>query len=75
MLAEVTRDSGEDMPPEIVVVNKIDRPGARPDWVVDQVFELFDRLGATAEQMDFPIVYAQAKAGKAWPVVSTARTP
>nr|WP_209262374.1 translational GTPase TypA [Thiorhodococcus minor] len=44
----------------IVVVNKIDRPGARPDWVIDQVFDLFDRLGATDEQLDFPIVYASA---------------
>ena len=44
----------------IVVVNKIDRPGARPDWVIDQVFDLFDNLGATDEQVDFPIVYASA---------------
>ena len=49
----------------IVVVNKIDRPGARPDWVVEQVWDLFDRLGATAEQMDFPIVYASALNGYA----------
>ncbi|CAI8164478.1 MAG: GTP-binding protein TypA/BipA [Pseudidiomarina mangrovi] len=47
----------------IVVVNKIDRPGARPDWVVDQVFDLFDNLGATNEQLDFPIVYASALNG------------
>ncbi len=47
----------------IVVVNKIDRPGARPHWVIDQVFELFDKLGATDEQMDFPIVYCSALAG------------
>jgi GTP-binding protein len=47
----------------IVVVNKVDRPGARPDWVVDQVFDLFDRLGATDEQLDFPIVYASALNG------------
>ncbi|PIE38066.1 MAG: translational GTPase TypA [Gammaproteobacteria bacterium] len=47
----------------IVVVNKIDRPGARPDWVVDQVFDLFDRLGATDEQLDFPIVYTSAIEG------------
>ena len=40
----------------IVVVNKIDKPGARPDWAIDQVFELFDRLGATDEQLDFPVV-------------------
>src|SRR5690554_4434395 len=44
----------------IVVVNKIDRPGARPDWVVSQTFDLFDRLGATEEQLDFPVVYASA---------------
>ncbi len=44
----------------IVVVNKIDKPGARPDWVIDQVFDLFDRLGATDEQLDFPIIYASA---------------
>ena len=44
----------------IVVVNKVDRPGAGPDWVVDQVFDLFDRLGATEEQLDFPIIYTSA---------------
>ncbi len=49
----------------IVVVNKIDRPGARPHWVIDQVFDLFDRLGATDEQLDFPIVYASALNGVA----------
>jgi GTP-binding protein len=47
----------------IVVVNKIDRPGARPDWVVDQTFDLFDKLGATEEQLDFPVVYASALEG------------
>ena len=47
----------------IVVVNKVDRPGARPDWVVDQVFDLFDRLGATEEQLDFPVVYTSAIEG------------
>jgi GTP-binding protein len=47
----------------IVVVNKIDRPGARPDWVVDQTFDLFDKLGATDEQLDFPIIYASALNG------------
>ena len=47
----------------IVVVNKVDRPGARPDWVVDQVFDLFDRLGATEEQLDFPVIYASAIEG------------
>ena len=49
----------------IVVINKIDRPGARPDWVVDQTFDLFDRLGATDEQLDFPLVYASAINGYA----------
>ncbi|MDE2422329.1 MAG: translational GTPase TypA [Gammaproteobacteria bacterium] len=47
----------------IVVINKVDRPGARPDWVVDQVFDLFDNLGATEDQLDFPIVYASALNG------------
>ncbi len=47
----------------VVVVNKIDRDGARPDWVIDQTFDLFDRLGATDEQLDFPIVYASALEG------------
>ena len=42
----------------IVVINKVDRPGARPDWVLNQTFDLFDRLGATDEQLDFPVVYA-----------------
>ncbi|QNU14528.1 translational GTPase TypA [Thermomonas sp. XSG] len=49
----------------IVVVNKVDRPGARPDWVIDQVFDLFDKLGATNEQLDFPIVYASGLNGYA----------
>ncbi len=49
----------------IVVVNKIDRPGARPDWVVNHTFELFDNLGATEEQLDFPVVYASALNGYA----------
>jgi len=49
----------------IVVVNKIDREGARPDWVIDQVFDLFDRLGATDEQLDFPVIYASALGGYA----------
>ncbi|MCR9107050.1 MAG: translational GTPase TypA [Gammaproteobacteria bacterium] len=47
----------------IVVVNKVDRPGARPDWVVDQVFDLFDRLGATEQQLDFPVIFASAIEG------------
>ena len=49
----------------IVVINKIDRPGARPHWVLDQTFELFDRLGATDEQLDFPVIYASALQGYA----------
>ena len=49
----------------IVVVNKIDRPGARPDWVVNHTFDLFDKLGATEEQLDFPVVYASALNGYA----------
>ncbi len=49
----------------IVVINKIDRPGARPNWVVDQVFDLFDRLGATEEQLDFPVIYTSALNGYA----------
>ena len=47
----------------IVVINKVDRPGARPDWVVDQVFDLFDRLGATEQQLDFPVIFASAIQG------------
>ncbi|MDR3426291.1 MULTISPECIES: translational GTPase TypA [Silvimonas] len=47
----------------IVVINKIDRPGARPDWVVDQTFDLFDKLGATDEQLDFAIIYASGLNG------------
>ncbi len=49
----------------IVVINKIDRPGARPDWVLNATFDLFDRLGATNEQLDFPVVYASALHGYA----------
>lgn len=49
----------------IVVINKVDRDGARPDWVLDQTFDLFDRLGATDEQLDFPVVYASALNGYA----------
>ncbi|KTC97358.1 virulence regulator BipA [Legionella geestiana] len=49
----------------IVVINKIDRPGARPHWVMDQVFDLFDNLGASDEQLDFPVVYASALNGYA----------
>ncbi len=51
----------------IVVINKVDRPGARPDWVLNEVFELFDRLGATDEQLDFPVIYASALNGVAGP--------
>jgi GTP-binding protein len=47
----------------IVIINKVDRPGARPDWVMDQVFDLFDRLGATDEQLDFPVMFASALNG------------
>ncbi len=47
----------------IVVINKVDRPGARPEWVVNQTFDLFDRLGATDDQLDFPVVYASALNG------------
>ena len=50
----------------IVVINKIDRPGARPDWVVDQTFDLFDRLGATDEQLDFPIVFCFSNQWLRW---------
>jgi GTP-binding protein len=49
----------------IVVVNKIDRPGARPDWVVDETFELFDKLGASDAQLDFPVIFASALQGRA----------
>src|SRR5574342_1107502 len=49
----------------IVVVNKIDRPGARPDWVVNQTFDLMDKLGANEDQLDFPVIYASALFGYA----------
>jgi len=49
----------------IVVINKVDRPGARPDWVINQTFDLFDKLGASEEQLDFPVVYASALNGYA----------
>jgi len=49
----------------IVVINKVDRPGARPDWVINQTFDLFDKLGATEDQLDFPVVYASALNGYA----------
>ena len=54
----------------IVVINKVDRPSARPDWAVDQTFDLFDRLGATDEQLDFPVVYTSATQGWASPVTA-----
>ena len=61
----VTQKAFEHGLKPIVVINKIDRPGARPDWVMDQVFDLFDNLGATDEQLDFPVVYASALNGYA----------
>ena len=57
----------------IVVVNKIDRPSARPDWVVNQTFDLFDKLGATEEQLDFPVVYASALNG--WAIADLTDLP
>jgi GTP-binding protein len=56
----VTQKAFEKGLKPIVVINKIDRPDSRPDWVLDQVFDLFDRLGGTDEQLDFPIIYASA---------------
>src|SRR5499427_3366298 len=47
----------------VVVINKVDRPGARPSWVLDQTFDLFDRLGATEQQLDFPVIYTSALEG------------
>src|SRR5690606_35246628 len=49
----------------MVVINKVDREGARPDWVLNEVFDLFDKLGATDEQLDFPVIYASGLQGKA----------
>lgn len=57
----------------IVVVNKVDRPGARPDWVVNQTFDLFDKLGASEAQLDFPVVYASALLG--WATTERDRLP
>ena len=51
----------------IVIINKVDKPNARPDWVIDQVFDLFDNLGGTDEQLDFPVVYASGLRGVAGP--------
>jgi GTP-binding protein len=59
----VTQKAFEQGLRPIVVINKIDRPGARPDWVMDEIFDLFDRLGATEEQLDFPVIYASALIG------------
>ncbi|PVZ68399.1 translational GTPase TypA [Pelagibaculum spongiae] len=61
----VTQKAFEQGLKPIVVINKVDRPGSRPDWVLDQVFDLFDRLGATEEQLDFPVIYASALNGVA----------
>ena len=57
----------------IVVINKVDRPGARPDWVVDQTFDLFDKLGASDEQLDFPIIYASGLNG--WACLNLSDAP
>ncbi|MDH3287762.1 MAG: translational GTPase TypA [Betaproteobacteria bacterium] len=59
----VTRKALAQRLKPIVVVNKVDRPGARPDWVVNHTFDLFDKLGATEEQLDFPVIYASALQG------------
>ena len=61
----VTKKAFEQNLNPIVVINKIDRPSARPDWVIDQVFDLFDQLEATEEQLDFPVIYASALGGYA----------
>jgi GTP-binding protein len=61
----VTKKAFEHGLKPIVVVNKVDRPGARPHWVMDQVFDLFDKLGATDEQLDFPVIYTSALNGVA----------
>jgi GTP-binding protein len=59
----VTQKAFEKGLKPIVVINKVDRPDARPDWVLDQVFDLFDRLGGTDEQLDFPVIYSSAIEG------------
>ncbi len=61
----VTRKAFAHRLKPIVVINKIDRPGARPEWVLNQTFDLFDRLGATEEQLDFPVLYTSALHGTA----------
>ena len=58
----------------IVVINKVDRDGARPDWVINKTFDLFDKLGATEEQMDFPVVYASLNGTPRWIWPSPVRT-
>ena len=63
----VTRKAFESGLNPILMVNKIDREGARPDWVVDEVFELFDQLGATEEQLDFPVIFGSAMLGSSGP--------
>ena len=63
----VTRKAFESGLNPILMVNKIDRQGARPDWVVDEVFELFDQLGATEEQLDFPVIFGSAIQGSSGP--------
>jgi len=68
----VTRKALEQGLKPIVVVNKVDRQGARPDWVVDQTFDLFDRLGADEEQLDFPTVFASAING--WAAMESGET-
>ena len=65
----VTQKAFENHLNPILMVNKVDRDGARPDWVVNEVFELFDQLGATDEQLDFPIVVGSAIKGQAGPSV------
>ena len=67
----VTRKAFENNLNPILMVNKVDREGARPDWVVDEVFELFDQLGATEEQLDFPVVVGSAVEGTAGPNLET----
>ncbi|MBS16492.1 MAG: translational GTPase TypA [Gammaproteobacteria bacterium] len=65
----VTQKAFENRLNPILMVNKVDRDGARPDWVVNEVFELFDQLGATEEQLDFPVVVGSAIEGRAGPTV------
>ena len=70
----VTQKASHGLRP-IVVINKVDRPEARPNWVLDQTFDLFDRLGATEAQLDFPVVYTSALQGFAsWTLPTAAAT-